>query len=223
MGIYVLGVCGSPIKGGNTEIYLEQALQAASGCGAQGELVSLARCNLKECLHCNFCVRKQQEGVFCAQKDDMVQLYPKVLAADVLLVASPAYFGRLSGLTAIFLDRLRVFVFGNLYGGRMKNKVAGSLAVAWRRAGGVETTLLSMDYAFLAMEMILASVHHEAALYGAGGFSSLEGTGAFDRNDKKLVLRDEAGLKSARALGKRAVELAELIKAGEQTKSCGAS
>lgn len=216
MEIYVLGVCGSPVKGGNTETYLEKALAAAAESGARTELLVLAGRNINECRHCNFCVRKQQEGVFCAQKDDMTGLYPKVLAADALLVATPAYFGRLSGLTAIFIDRLRAFVFGNVYGGKMRNKVAGALAVAWRRTSGIETTLLSLDYAFLAMEMILASVHHEGVLYGAGAFSSLEGTGAFDRADKKLVLRDETGLQSARALGRRAVELARLIAAGKQ-------
>jgi len=217
MEIFVLGICGSPIKGGNTEAYLEKALKAASGCGARTELVALAGRSISECRHCNFCIRKQTDGVFCALKDDMDEIYPKVLAADALLVASPAYFGRLSGLSAIFVDRLRAFVFGNLYGGKMKNKVGGAMAVAWSRTSGIETTLLSLDYAFLAMEMILSSVHHEGVLYGAGGFSSIEGSGAFDRADKKLVLRDQVGLKSAKALGTRAVELARLIAAGKKS------
>jgi multimeric flavodoxin WrbA len=217
--VNVLGICGSPIKGGNTEVFLNQALLAASESGAQTELISLAGKKINECLHCNFCLRKQSEGIFCAQKDEMNALYPKVLNADALMVASPAYFGRLSGLTAIFLDRLRVFAFGNYYVGKMKNKVAGALTVAWGRFAGAETTLLSIDYAFLGLEMVIASVHHQAVLFGAGGFSSIGGTGEFDPADKKLVLRDEKALKSARSLGKRVVELAQVIKIGQEELS----
>ena len=216
MGIYVLGVCGSPIKGGNTEVYLKHSLDAAAESGAKTELVTLAGKDINECKHCNYCVFKQKEGDFCAVKDDMSGIFQKVLEADALLVASPTYLGRLSGLTALFLDRLRVFAFGKHYGGMMKDKVAGALAVSWMRIGGTETTLLTIDYAFLALEMIIASVHHDGVLFGAGGYSSIHGTGAFDPKDKTQVLSDEKGLKGASALAKRAVKLAELVKAGKK-------
>ncbi|PWI49283.1 hypothetical protein CEE45_02765 [Candidatus Heimdallarchaeota archaeon B3_Heim] len=43
----------------------------------------------------------------------MSEIYPLLLEADGLLLASPVYFGRLSGCLANFVDRLRVFHLGN--------------------------------------------------------------------------------------------------------------
>jgi len=72
----------------------------------------------------------------------MEDIYPLVLEADALLLASPVYVARLSGYMASFLDRLRVFAHGNHYKGRLTDKVGGALGVGWFRHGGLETTLL---------------------------------------------------------------------------------
>ena len=214
--IKVLGVCGSPIKGGNTEVFLREALKAAEGTGGvQTELVSLAGKEIRDCRHCNWCVTKQTEDKFCSQGDDMAEIYPKILWADALLLASPVYIGRLSGYLACFIDRLRVFVFGKVYRGKMHNKVGGALSVAWARNGGIETTLISILPAFMALEMIPVGPHHGAgALGGAGGVTSDYGTGKFDPKDKLGVLKDEYGLRGARSLGQRIVEVSKLLKAG---------
>ena len=57
-------------------------------------------------------------------------IYPKILEADGILLATPVHFGRLSGLMANMIDRLRVFVYGNVYRGQIRNKIGGALAVA---------------------------------------------------------------------------------------------
>jgi len=211
MKIKILGVCGSPIKGGNTEIFLEEALKAAGEIKqVDTELISLSRKNLNDCLHCNWCLRGQKEGQFCRQKDDMSEIYPLLLEADGLLLASPVYFGRLSGRLANFVDRLRVFGLGNYYRDKLKDKGGGALAVAWLRNEGVETTLLTMHYAFCAVGM-LPVVEHGIFL-GAAGVSSLGGSGKFDPGDKHLILKDEYGLKSAHRLARRMVEIVRIIK-----------
>ena len=101
MEIKVLGVCGSPIQGGNTETFLEEVSKAAEGTGdVKTELISLAGREIRDCRHCNWCLTKQVEGKFCSQNDDMAEIYAKVLQADGLLLASPVYIGRLSGYLA---------------------------------------------------------------------------------------------------------------------------
>jgi len=221
MGIKLLGVCGSPIKHGNTEVFLREALKAAEGTGdVQTELISLAGKEIRDCRHCNWCLAKQVEGKFCSQNDDMVEIYPKVLQADGLLLASPVYIGRLSGYLACFLDRLRVFAFGNLYQGKLHNKVGGALSVAWLRNAGVETTLISILSAFMGLEMIPVGPRHGlGALGGAGGLSSDHGTGKFDPKDKLGILKDEYGLRGARSLGQRIAEVSKLLKAGASSYS----
>ena len=220
MDINVLGICGSPIKGGNTEHFLKEAMKTVEGDGSVNtEMILLAGKDIKDCRHCNWCLRKQEKGKFCAIEDDMVDIFPKVLGTDVLLIATPAYVARVSGHLACVMDRLRVFAFGNEYESAMKDKIGGALAVAWMRHGGVETSLLSIDYFFLGFEMIPASVHHPGVLFGAGGTSSFGGTGKFDPKDKLGILKDEWGLNGARALAKRCVELARIVKAGKQAIS----
>ncbi len=134
MEINVLGICGSPIKGGNTEAFLKESLRAAEATGdVKAKLIALAGKDIRDCRHCNWCLRKQEEGKFCAQQDDMVEIYPELLKADALLLASPVYIGRLSGYMACFTDRLRVFAWGNVYRGKLGSKVGGALAVSWGR------------------------------------------------------------------------------------------
>ena len=215
MKIRILGVCGSPIKRGNTEIFLAEALKAAREITeVDTKVIYLSGKDIRDCQHCNWCLKGQKEGQFCQQKDDMTEIYPLILEADGLLLASPVYFGRLSGLLANFVDRLRVFVLGNYYRDKLKDKVGGALAVVWFRSGGVETTLLTMHYAFSALGMLPAVEH--GIFLGAAGVSSLSGTGEFDPDDKHLILKDEYGLKSAGRLARRMVEITKIIKLGKE-------
>jgi len=215
MEIKILGVCGSPIKRGNTEVFLEVALKAARETeGVTTEAVSLSGKDISDCQHCNWCLTGQKPGQFCQQNDDMNAIYPLLVEADGLLLASPVYFGRLSGRMACFIDRLRAFVYGNYYRGQLKGKVGGALAVGWTRHGGVETTLFTLNLAFSSLGMLTA--HERGAALGAGGVSSLSGSGKFTPDDKLAVLKDEYGLRSARRLARRMVELIRIVKLGRE-------
>jgi multimeric flavodoxin WrbA len=216
--VRILGVCGSPVKEGNAEALLEKALRGQDGAeGVSWEIASLARAEVRDCIHCNWCLRKQEGERRCAQDDGMTGLYPRVEAADVLIFASPVYFGRLSGHLAAFIDRLRPYVHGNVSRGMLRNKVGGSMVVAWFRMAGLEMALITMNQFFYAVNMVIAS--SEMGLQGGSAFSSLGGVGLRDGDDRLLVLRDELGLASATATVARAVELARIIKAGTSTLS----
>ena len=215
MEIKILGICGSPIKQGNTETFLEATLKAAKEMGGvTTEAVSLSGKDISDCQHCNWCLNSQKPGHFCKQNDDMNGIYPLLVAADGLILASPVYFARLSGRMACFIDRLRAFAYGNYYHGQLRGKVGGALAVGWNRHGGVETTLLSLNLAFSSLGMI--TVHERGTSLGAGGVSSLSGTGKFTPDDKLAVLKDEYGLRSARRLARRMVELIRISKVGKE-------
>ena len=146
------------------------------------------------------------------RKTTWALIYQKLLEADGILVASPVHFGRLSGLTADWMDRTRAFVHGKIYQMPLKNKVGGAMAVAFFRGAGLETTLSSLDLFFLTHQMILAN----SRLYqlGAGAFSSREGKGRFEKDIRHMTLEDEVGVLSARMLVERVIDLARIIKAG---------
>jgi multimeric flavodoxin WrbA len=101
----IIGVCGSPRKG-NTEWILKKLLEKAARNGAEVELLLLRRMNVRTCRGCLACEEggKERKGV-CKIKDDMAEVYPKLLAADAIVLATPGYFEMLSGLLKNFVDR----------------------------------------------------------------------------------------------------------------------
>ena len=101
----IVGICGSPRKG-NTEWMLNKLLEAAARSGAEVDLLLLRRMNVRTCRGCLACEEggRERKGI-CKIKDDMTEAYPKLLAADVIVLATPVYFEMLSGLLKTFLDR----------------------------------------------------------------------------------------------------------------------
>jgi multimeric flavodoxin WrbA len=101
----IIGFCGSPRKG-NTEWMLSTLLDKAHLYGAETELVLLRKTDIKMCRGCLSCEKsgKERKGD-CVIKDDMIALYPKLLAADAIVLATPVYMEMLSGLLKNFLDR----------------------------------------------------------------------------------------------------------------------
>jgi multimeric flavodoxin WrbA len=101
MAIRVLGILGSPRRGGNTEILLDEVLSGARSQGAETEKLILNELRITPCQGCAKCL----EGGECAILDDMALVYPKLAAADRLVLASPIYFSSLTAQTKIMVDR----------------------------------------------------------------------------------------------------------------------
>ncbi|MEQ8214208.1 MAG: flavodoxin family protein, partial [Smithellaceae bacterium] len=161
---------------------------------------------------CNYCLTRQAPGKYCSLQDDAQAVFEKAEAADIIVLASPVYFMRTSGYMATLIDRFRDFVFGTLTAGRLKNKIGVSMAVSWLRQGGIELTHLSHITTFLGLEMIPASVHRGVSPLGASAYASPQGSGDFDPQVTLGIESDEQGLKSARLIMRRAMELARLVK-----------
>ena len=108
MATKILGISGSPKPAGNTFQSLKETLNyARENLGVETEIVNLARMKIAECNGCYRCVTEENVEKGCpAFDDDMIPLYPKVASADAFLFATPTYFGTVTGLMKIFLDRL---------------------------------------------------------------------------------------------------------------------
>lgn len=208
----ILGISGSPVRQGNVDAFLSSIMDMAAAKGLQTETVKLSELKIDDCLHCNFCLSRQKAGRYCSIEDDTQAVFEKLERADIVVLASPVYFMRTSGRMASFLDRLRVFIFGNLAGGKLRNKIGVSAAVSWLRHGGMETAHLSHILAFITLDMIPATTHASISPLGASALSSQHGEGAFDRSVRLGVKQDPAGLGSAGAQLARALELLELIR-----------
>lgn len=207
----ILGISGSPVKKGNTDTFLASIMRSAEEKGLVAETVNLSQMEIKNCVHCNFCLTKQHAGKYCAHEDDAQTIFEKAERANIIVLASPVYFMRTSGMMATFIDRLRVFIFGNVSGGRLRNKIGISAGVSWLRHGGMETTHLSHIFAFITLDMIPATVHSSISPMGAAAVASIHGEGRFDASIRIGINEDQAGLQSAQAILDRALELVERI------------
>ena len=101
----VIGVCGSPRRG-NSEWMLGRVMAEAAAQGAEIETLLLRKMDVRLCRGCLSCEAggKDRPGV-CVIRDDMNALYPRLLAADAFVLATPGYFEMLSGLLKNFVDR----------------------------------------------------------------------------------------------------------------------
>ena len=101
----IIGIAGSPRKG-NTEWMLCRLLELAAQKGADTEILLLRKMDIRMCRGCLICEAggKDRKGI-CVLKDDMNGIYPRLLNANAIVLASPGYFEMISGLLKNFLDR----------------------------------------------------------------------------------------------------------------------
>ena len=97
----VLGLFGSPRRGGNTEILLEEALKGAEKEGAEAERIHLTDFNIVPCRECLQCFNDGK----CIILDDMQKIYPKLLEADIIILASPIFFYGVTAWAKALIDR----------------------------------------------------------------------------------------------------------------------
>ena len=70
------------------------------------EKVQIAHKKIAGCLGCSGCCRS---GGACVQKDDMAEIREKMLAADVIVLASPIYFYSMTAQMKAVIDRTYAF------------------------------------------------------------------------------------------------------------------
>jgi len=97
----VLGIMGSPRIKGNTDLLLEEALKGAKSQGAEVEKIVVDKLKISPC--------KEYLGCFkdgnCVIRDDMDDIYPKLLGANVVIIASPMFFYGVSSQGKALIDR----------------------------------------------------------------------------------------------------------------------
>jgi multimeric flavodoxin WrbA len=103
----VMIVVGSPRKRGNSSTLAKQVASGAKAAGAKVELFFLHEMDIKPCSACDGCRKKR--GIDCVIRDDMRKLYPKMRAADAIVIASPIYWFTVSAQTKLFMDRWYAF------------------------------------------------------------------------------------------------------------------
>ncbi len=98
----IVAVLGSPRPNGNSTAIAQKLLETANQLGAATEVYELNTMDFKGCQGCGSCKTKTD---YCVIEDDFTPVYDSIKTADVLVMASPVYFGDLSGQLKCFFDR----------------------------------------------------------------------------------------------------------------------
>lgn len=99
----VLLISASPREDSNSEALGDEFLQGAKEAGHQVEKIRLADKTINYCTGCLVCIANPGS---CSQQDDMAEIHEKMLAADVLVLATPVYFHAMNGRMKVFVDRV---------------------------------------------------------------------------------------------------------------------
>jgi multimeric flavodoxin WrbA len=97
----VLGIYGSPRKGGNTDQLLDKALEGARAGGAEIRSVYARELTMRGCIECGGC----DETGKCVIKDDMQSVYPLLYEADAIIMATPIFFYNVTSQLKAVIDR----------------------------------------------------------------------------------------------------------------------
>ena len=119
---------GSPRKNGNTRQLLDPFAEELTSLGWETETVWLYDLDLRPCTACRACQR-DWTAFGCRQADDLHPLFPKILAADLLLLATPIYAWYCTPPMKTALDRL-VYGMNKYYGAEKGPALWAGKAVA---------------------------------------------------------------------------------------------
>jgi Multimeric flavodoxin WrbA len=98
----VLVLSGSPRKGGNSDTLCDSFIEGAQSAGHQAEKIFIRDSNINYCTGCGVCIDRTKG---CSQKDDMKDILAKMVAADVIVMATPVYFYTMNGQMKTLIDR----------------------------------------------------------------------------------------------------------------------
>ena len=203
MEVYILGISGTVIKGGNCDTVVQEVLKSAKELESpelgtvKTEFITLADKEIAMCKHCQWCIENRAP---CRYKDDAQMIYEKIGKCDGLILGTPTWINTISPPLPILFSRARTVVF---FSHEFRNKVVGLVALGFL-GFGLERCLDCLEDLVIPSNMIPVA---EASVIAS--------TVAFGQRAEYLkhgAIDDSLGMFRARMIGPRVVEMARMIK-----------
>ena len=160
MSKHILILSGSPRKGGNSDLLCDEFAKGAQEAGHQVEKIRVQEQKIGPCLACYGC---RGTGV-CVQKDDMAAILEKIVAADVLVLATPVYFYSMDGQLKTLIDRTLPRYT------EIRNKEVWFIATAAAGKGAMERTIDALR----GFTDCLPGAQVKGVIYGSGVYQKGE-------------------------------------------------
>jgi len=98
----VLVLSSSPRKGGNSDLLCDEFVKGAQEASHHAEKSFLKDKKINYCTGCGVCLNGKKP---CPQRDDTAGILEKMIAADVIVMATPVYFYTMCGQMKTLIDR----------------------------------------------------------------------------------------------------------------------
>ena len=192
----VLLINGSPRKGGNTSIALDEMVKVFEAEGIEAEVMQIGNKAIRGCMACGACAKAGK----CVFDDAVNEAAAKLKNADGLVVASPVYYASANGTLISFLDRL-------FQSAKYDKTMKVGAAVAVARRGGCSATFDELNKYFTICGMPVASSQYWNSVHGrVAGEASQDAEGL---QTMRVLARNMAFLIKSIALGKEKYGLPE--------------
>jgi multimeric flavodoxin WrbA len=185
----VIAFNGSPRKGGNTSLLLDEVLKPIEKEGIRTEIIQVGGKDMKGCVACMKC-RKKGDGK-CHKDNDLINsCIKKMIKADAIIIV---YFADVTSETKALIDVAGYALRGA--GSPLRRKI-GAAVIAVRRAGAMHA-FDTINHFFLINEMIIPGSNYWNI--GVG-------------REKGEVMSDEEGIKTMKVLGENIAWLLKKLK-----------
>jgi len=177
----VIGINGSPRKGGNTKILIKTVFQELEKEGVETELLQLGGKLVHGCTACMRC-REIQDGRCHIKNDRINEIMSKMYEADGIILGSPVYFADITPEMKALIDVVGYVARGN--GHLLKRKLGAAVIV--ERRGGAMHAFETLNNFFLINQMIIPGSSYWNFAFGAKPGD---------------VLKDTEGIQTIKTLG----------------------
>ena len=135
----ILGISGTPRKGGNSEILLDAALEPFVEAGWGVTKILLSEKKIGPCTGCETCT----DSEVCFIDDDMGEVYEAYKKCGAIIISAPAYWRNVPAQLKALFDRTYA-----MKGSRpLEGKFGGAIAVGRGSCGG-QSIVLGIIYNF---------------------------------------------------------------------------
>lgn len=196
--VRILGVTGSPRRGGNSEKLAERCLRSAEQSGLPVSRVRLPEYQFQPCIGCECCRKdKRCTGLF----DGMQLLYPLVERSLGLLCVCPVHNYNITAWMKAFLDRLYCFYdFGKVRPGKWSSRLSGqgrkAALISVGEQHGTEGIGLTLEAMRLPLEALGYHIIDELPVTGVFP------RGRVEKSQNTMARAEELGRRLAESLQK---------------------
>jgi multimeric flavodoxin WrbA len=143
----ILSLIGTPRKGSNTDLLVDQILKGSKRGKHTTQKLYLYDYEILPCRDCRDCKKGQY---LCTLDDEMQKIYPKMEKADLIIFGTPNYWNGPTGKMKLLIDRMRPFVPSRKLKG--KKWVVVSPSAEGPRSCKLLVEMLRLSFDYLGMK-----------------------------------------------------------------------